>query len=138
MLAKELGVTEGIHLYVTVEEGKTLCLYDEKRFEQAAEELRQSDWDVEELLEYERLKYSLSRRVELDKAGRIRLPDDLRAMTGVGSDVVLLGVGDHLEIHDRPTWEARLDTAAKANALFLNPRRFMNRKRGNAKDNGDG
>ena len=128
LLAKKLGVTEGsgesIFLYVTIEEDMTLCLYDEARFEESAVDLRKSKRSVEEILAYERLKYGTSKRVELDKAGRIRIPDELREITGVGNDVTLVGAGDHLQILDRKQWLEELKAAVKDPSNFMNPRRF--------------
>jgi MraZ protein len=43
--------------------------------------------------------------VELDGAGRVTLPPPLLAHAGIGKDVVVVGVGDHLEVWGRERWE---------------------------------
>ena len=78
-----------------------------------------------QVLEYERLFFSLARRVELDKQGRVRLPDALLSMVDVDRDVVLIGVKDHLEIHDRNAWyDHRKNLLADRPQLLMNPRRL--------------
>jgi division/cell wall cluster transcriptional repressor MraZ len=47
--------------------------------------------------------------VEIDRQGRLRVPPELARLASLGGDVVLLGVGDHLELWDRRTWESYLD-----------------------------
>jgi MraZ protein len=40
----------------------------------------------------------------VDRAGRVRLPERLARYAGLRQDVVLIGVGDHLELWDGPRW----------------------------------
>ena len=119
-----------IHLYVTLGEGQALCLYTEEDFEKRAAELDHSELEPQDLLAYERLMYSLARRVELDKQGRVRLPENLLALSRLGADVVLMGVKDHLEIRDRQTWQAHVQQKlAQEPHLLVNPRQAMRKTR---------
>ena len=43
--------------------------------------------------------------VELDRQGRILINAKLRKAAGLGKDVVLVGVGEHIEIWDEEKWE---------------------------------
>jgi MraZ protein len=129
-IQREAGTGEGetVYLYVTLGEGRTLALYTERGFEQRARELDSSELDAEQLLAYERLLFSTSQRVELDKQGRVRLPEPLLKRTQLGGEVVLLGVKDHLEVRDRGSWLAYLDQMlSEGAAALMNPRRAMKR-----------
>ena len=44
---------------------------------------------------------------ELDKQGRILLPQVLRDRAGLDKDITLLGVGDHIEIWNTSTYEEK-------------------------------
>jgi len=119
---------DGEAFYAVVQEGPTLCLYTEAGFEKRAEQLDHSDLPPEQVLEYERVFFALARRVELDKQGRIRLPEQLLKMTKLERDVVLIGVKDHLEIHDRPSYYERLARMLQEKPeLVMNPRRVIGR-----------
>jgi MraZ protein len=50
---------------------------------------------------------------ELDRQGRVVLPQPLVAYARLGREVVVAGVGDHLEIWDRATWKAHLEEVEK-------------------------
>ena len=129
-IQRATGVGEGdpIYLYVLLGDGGFLSLYTEEAFERRAAELDQSELDAEELLEYERLLFSLAKRVEVDKQGRIRLPDHLLKRTGLEADVVLLGVKDHLEVRDRQAWLDHLEAVlSRRPDMLMNPRRAMRR-----------
>lgn len=128
------GDDEPIFMYVTLGKDGTLCLYTEKGYEQRADELDHSEMDADELLEYERVFYALSRSVELDKHGRVTLPSDLLARTGLGSEVVLIGVKDHLEVRDRKAWYEHLENKLKDQPdILMNPRLAMRRRNNDSK-----
>ncbi len=134
--AEESEADDKVGLYVTMGENQALCLYTDKGFDQLAESLNASELDADALLEFEQVFYSLSKHREMDKQGRVRLPEDLLEMAGLGSDVVLIGVKDHLEIRDRDAWqEARKALLANNPGLLMNPRRAIGRfKRSNNVD----
>ena len=120
---------DGAGLYAVLAEGPTLCLYTESAFEKRAEQLDHSPLPPEQVLEYERFFFSLARRVEIDRQGRIRLPEQLLRMTDLERDVVLIGVKDHLEIHDREKWYDRMKQMLEQRQdLLMNPRRAMARQ----------
>ena len=56
---------------------------------------------------------------EVDKQGRILLPAKLREMAHLKKDVVLAGVGSHIEIWDKAQWQAA-STYDDLNELALN------------------
>ena len=125
----KVGKDSTINLYVTLGVGGALCLYTEQGYEKRAEDLDDSEMDAEELLEYERMFYSLSKLVELDKQGRVTLPGDLLTRSGLGTDVVLIGVKDHLEVRDRQAWYEQLQRMLTDRPnILMNPRLAMRRR----------
>jgi transcriptional regulator MraZ len=132
------GKGDAIFLYVTLGNDGALCLYTEKGYEQRADELDASEMDAEELLEYERMFYSLSKLVELDKQGRVTLPGDLLTRSGLGTEVVLIGVKDHIEVRDRKAWNEHLERMLQDRPnILMNPRLAMRRGQNKTQDRGD-
>ncbi len=130
-IQRQMGAAEGdaIFLYVTLGEDQALALYTEEGFEQRARELDNSQLDAADLLAYERLLFSLARRVELDKQGRVRLPENLLKQSGLPAEVVLLGVKDHLEVRDREQWDDHVRQILQDRPqMLMNPRRAMRRE----------
>lgn len=129
-LQRGLGTGEGdaVVLYCVLGGADVLCLYTEPGYSRLAEELRQSDLDPVDLLEYEEVFYANSKRIEMDSAGRVRLPEHLLKQTGLSGEVVIAGAGDHLKIRDRSAWNARLETVLKDRPnLLVNPRLMLGR-----------
>jgi MraZ protein len=62
------------------------------------------------LTELERFFYGSSRDTELDAAGRIMVPSVLGEHAGLQKDVVVLGVGDRLELWDKGRWSEHRST----------------------------
>lgn len=111
--------------YVVPVEG-VVALFPERVFRQRAEALEQSPLPPERVLEYERLFFSAARRVQIDGQHRIRLPDAITAEVGIGKNIVLLGVRDHLQIKDREAWYAERQRTLSAHPdLLMNPRRLL-------------
>ena len=53
--------------------------------------------------------FSGASEAELDKQGRVMVPAPLGDYAGLGKEVVVVGIRDHLEIWDRAAWRAHLD-----------------------------
>ena len=84
---------------------RCLWLYDERALEELAEKLdRAPATDVEARI-FRRLFFAQMEAVDIDKAGRILVPDRLIEYAGLTHSVVLLGVRDHLELWDADRWK---------------------------------
>ena len=57
-----------------------------------------------EAREMKRYVFATAAVLEVDKQGRVLVPADLAAHAGLGKDVVVAGVHDHVEIWDRAQW----------------------------------
>ena len=62
------------------------------------------------LTELERFFYGSSQDAELDAAGRVIVPSFLGAHAGLEREVVIVGVGDRLELWDRVRWNEHRPT----------------------------
>lgn len=69
-----------------------------------------------------RLIFSSADRLEVDKAGRILLPQFLRQANGLFSETVIVGVGDYFEIWSPEHWAAQ---AAQLEDAAANAQRFV-------------
>lgn len=52
-----------------------------------------------------RFLYSSGEQVEVDRAGRILIPQFLRQAAGLDGDVIIVGVGEHFEIWSSDQWQ---------------------------------
>lgn len=100
-LRKELGeraiLTRGLN--------NSLFLYPMTQWQKLTEKLGQLPVGQAETRSFLRLMFASAMEVELDRLGRILVPDYLKTYAGLGSKVVIVGVYDRLEIWDEGRWE---------------------------------
>lgn len=65
--------------------------------------------------EIKRYLFSGAELVEIDKAGRILIPQLLQDCAGIKKEVVVLGAGDHFELWNPKTWGDYFAKQEKAN-----------------------
>lgn len=100
---------EGGGLYVTLGERRhTLSLLTERRFEELAERIRTESLPGSDALDFEQRFYSTTARVEMDKQGRVVLPDYLTAMARLRGEVVLAGARHRIDVWRKDDYEAFL------------------------------
>ncbi len=84
-----------------------LWLWPERTFDRIAESFGGAFIPSPDRARFEQRIFSKAARLPLDAAGRVRLPERLLSEFGLGSNVVILGVGHHLELCDADAWRSR-------------------------------
>jgi len=92
-------------LFVAPGTDASLAIYSEEAFVGLAERLGAASPTQRDVRAFRRLFYGQAQRVELDRQGRVRIPPELAALAGLDKEVVLLGVGDHLELWSAARWQ---------------------------------
>ncbi|ARN57332.1 division/cell wall cluster transcriptional repressor MraZ [Sedimentisphaera salicampi] len=96
--------------YLTLGERGVLCLYPEKVYEhfvfKGAPKTEGGEVKDDQIVAYERMNFGFATRCEFDKQGRLLIPQRIRRRAVLGTDIVIVGVNDHLEIWDPDRWEA--------------------------------
>jgi MraZ protein len=95
-------------LYVTPGPDQSLWLYTQAGLEQLSERLDQTPATDAEARVFRRLYFAQTEAVDVDRNGRILIPDRLLQFAGLKHEVVLLGVRDHLELWDAERWQGYL------------------------------
>lgn len=95
-------------LFVTPGPDGCLWLYTQRSLEHLAERLDQAPAADAEARVFRRLYFAQTEAVDLDRAGRVLVPERLARFAGLAHEVVLLGVRDHLELWDAARWQQYL------------------------------
>ncbi|MHC5002907.1 MAG: division/cell wall cluster transcriptional repressor MraZ [Planctomycetota bacterium] len=112
-----------------------LWLWPERTFERMAGSTERSLLPAEELMEFEELLFSQATRLEMDKTGRIRLPERMMRRFGLEGTVTILGVKDHLELRDAERWRVQLEQKYdKQPEIMWRARQALEERRGGGKD----
>jgi MraZ protein len=105
-LREQLGEPET--LFVTPGPDQCLWLYTQEGLEQLAAKLDQSPATDAEARVFRRLYFAQTEAVDVDRTGRILISERLIQFGGLGREVVLIGVRDHLELWDAGRWQQYL------------------------------
>lgn len=93
-------------IYLTLGQDRCLYAFPREEFQRQAGEVRARPLSAQGARDYRRMFFGNAERAELDKQGRLTIPQRLRARVGVEQDVVVVGVYDHLQIWSGPIWDA--------------------------------
>lgn len=95
-----------------------LFLYTKPEWEKLAEKLANVSFAQANSRAFSRLMLAGAMDVDVDKQGRIILPEYLRTFAGLTKDVVVAGLYNRLELWNRGTWaEYKKKTEAESNQI---------------------
>ncbi|HKI31860.1 MAG TPA: division/cell wall cluster transcriptional repressor MraZ [Gemmataceae bacterium] len=99
---------------------QSLWVYTQQALERLAEKLERTPTKPETRV-FELLHFAQTEAIDVDRSGRILIPDRLLQLAGLKHEVVLIGVRDHLELWDAERWQnylaqnaSRFDRVAEA------------------------
>lgn len=100
--------TVGTAFYAVRGPNGAVWLWPERIFERMAGSIEASLAPRREVMDFDEMTFPMAEHVEIDTAGRVRLPEEMLAAAGLGQKVVILGVRDHLEVWDPERWARSL------------------------------
>ena len=95
----------GSNFYLVLGANGILCLYPEKYFERVVLAAASRSVPPDETVNFERMSFSMTSKVELDNQGRLLLNEKLRGRAGLKDNITLVGVRDHIELWNSENWE---------------------------------
>jgi MraZ protein len=103
---------EQLGAHVVVSRGLDGCLYvySDGDWARLAERVGSLDPFSREARTMQRWFFASGSDAELDKQGRMVIPAALLKIAGIGREVTVAGVYDHLEIWDRAAWREQQQT----------------------------
>jgi MraZ protein len=107
--------------YVSQGFERNLMVLTASAYEEISQRVNQMSMTDPTTRQLRRLIFATADLVELDKAGRIRIPQFLREVAGLESETVIVGVGDYFEIWSPLAWAPQADILQDADS---NTQRF--------------
>ncbi len=93
--------------FIVMGPNEALWVWPEQTFMEIAGEAESTLLPEEDEMVYEELLFSQAARIELDSAGRLRIPERLLSLVDIDGTAVILGVKDHLELREPAGWAER-------------------------------
>ena len=85
---------------------RKLWLYTEKFYEQMAARMESELAPEEDKVLNDHMNFGRAQRIEMDKAGRILIPEKMVKKSELQREVMVVGSRDHVEIWNRSDWSA--------------------------------
>lgn len=105
LLREGLETADGLQVYLAPSTDGAIAIYPESTFRQLGERLQKASPNARQVREYARLFFARATAARIDKQGRLRLPGELVELARLPSEVVLVGVQDHVEVWPREAWQ---------------------------------
>ncbi len=97
-------------LIITRGNDRCLYLFTEEAWTPLADKLNALSTGDADARNLRRAIFSAAEPVELDKQGRIIIPDHLRKYAGIDGNVAVIGVGNYIEVWDLHSWNTLDET----------------------------
>jgi MraZ protein len=111
--------TVGDKFYLVFGPNKKLWLYPDQYYEELVSQYPAELIPDEQILRFEQITFGLAQLLEMDKTGRIILPERMIRRTELGKEVVIIGVRDHLELWNRDEWERYVENGLSEHNQML-------------------
>jgi len=92
-------------LFITPGTDRSLAIYTETVLEALGQSLAQSSPAAKDTRAFSRLFYAQAQPADVDGQGRLRVPPELAKLAGLTTEVVVLGVRDHIELWNAAAWD---------------------------------
>ena len=102
-------IGEALQLFVTPGPEQSLWIYTKDELERVSAKLDETSGTDRDARASRLIFFAQMETVDLDRSGRILIPDRLVQVAKLQHEVVLLGVRDHLELWDAQRWQAYLN-----------------------------
>jgi len=87
-----------------------LYLYTPRTYEEIAPEFDASSRTNPDVRNFELITYGLAEDLEMDRMGRVLIPEHLMEECGLSArEVVVAGIKDHIEVWPRDRWEPHVE-----------------------------
>lgn len=116
---RELLVADGA--YVTQGFDRNLMVYTVPAFQRIYERVNKMNMTDANARLLKRLIFSSAERVEVDRAGRILIPEHLRQAAELIDEVIIVGAGEYFEIWTQKAW---VEQVTQINDSEANTQRF--------------
>ena len=105
MIPRKMREELGFKVYTMQGFDGALSLFTEAKYQKLVEEYSKLPFNQRKNRDYLRLQFASTHEMDVDKVGRIQIPTALLNKFNISRDVIVLGIGDHIEIWDAKKYE---------------------------------
>ena len=101
MIPRKMREELGFKVYIMKGFDGSLSLYNEERYQKLVEEFAKLSFNQQKVRDYLRIQFASTYEMDVDKLGRVQIPTALLSKFNISKEVLVLGIGDHIEVWDQ-------------------------------------
>ena len=105
MIPRKMREELGYKVYIMKGFDGSLSLYNEDIYQELVKEFSKLSFNQAKVRDYLRIQFASTYEMDVDKLGRVQLPTALLNKYNIGKEVMVLGIGDHIEVWDKAKYE---------------------------------
>ena len=105
MIPRKMREELGFKVYIMKGFDGSLSIYTVERYQKLVEEFNKLPFNQQRNRDYLRVQFASTYEMDVDKLGRLQLPTALLNKFNISRNVIVLGIGDHIELWDAKKYE---------------------------------
>ena len=105
MIPRKMREELGFRVYIMKGFDGSLSIYTESRYQKLVDEFSNLPFNQRKNRDYLRLQFASTHEMDVDKLGRVQIPTALLTKFNISREVLVLGIGDHIEVWDQKKYE---------------------------------
>ena len=111
MIPRKMREELGYKVYIMKGFDGSLSVYNEDRYQKLVDEFSKLSFTQHNNRDYLRLQFASTYDMDVDKLGRVQIPTALLNKFNISREVLVLGIGDHIEVWDAKKYQEYEDAA---------------------------
>ena len=105
MVPRKMREELGFKAYIMKGFDGSLSIFNEERYQKLVSEFARLSFNQQKVRDYLRLQFASTYEMDVDKLGRVQIPTALLTKFNISKEVLVLGIGDHIEVWDKAKYE---------------------------------
>ena len=105
MIPRKMREELGYKVYIMKGLDGPLSIFTEQGYQKLVEEYNRLPFEQRKNRDYLRALFASTHEMDVDKLGRVQIPTALLNKFNISKNVVVLGIGDHIEVWDAKRYE---------------------------------
>lgn len=95
----------GSSLFIMKGHDGALSIFKDSEYQKLVQEFETLSFNKKAARDYLRVQFASTCELEIDNAGRVQIPAQLLSKFQIGKEVMVIGMGDHIEVWNKETYE---------------------------------
>ena len=105
MVPRKMREELGSKAYIMKGFDGSLSVYNKEKYQKLVSEFGRLSFNQQKVRDYLRLQFASTYEMDVDKLGRVQIPTALLTKFNISREVLVLGIGDHIEVWDKAKYE---------------------------------